>query len=337
MRIYTEKLLEEKLSTLPTKQRFCFHNLMAYLNAPNDLRVFSLSGLPNTGKTTLMLQAINEINDLDNCLFIACNKNDDFQQLREVLDSHPKCKYIFVDNFTLLSGLGRSSALSDYYTYFDHKIVLAGDNPFAFLELRTNELLDRMHMYSTTYISFSEFTTITEKGLQNYIQTGSPFEDITRLTENQQFLQMLDYVSKSYFSDQADTDSNILDLIDSYRKAEILAQCNKTYVFTQPWMIYKYGISKNMKVNFVTDCILQNIVFLDQYIKYNNRDIIVRKYSDLILKENLIAEKTIIYKIGNESKQISPVMLQKIEKKTGTSIQDIKQITMKNADKLLLE
>ena len=100
MEISTGNSLQEKLYRISTKYRHCWYKLMDYLKMKNDGRVCGVGGLIGTGKTTMMLQAILEINQFDKCLLLECDREDNLQEICDIINLYQNCKYVFIDNFT---------------------------------------------------------------------------------------------------------------------------------------------------------------------------------------------------------------------------------------------
>ena len=349
MEIYTGNSLQEKLHNVPVKHRHCWHELMDYLRKPNDGRICGIGGLIETGKTTLMLQAIQEIGQVDNCMLIECDREDNLQEIRDIINLHPDCKYIFIDDFAKINGIGGCSVLADRYAYEGRKIVLTGDELMLFRLLEADILLDRMHLIDTNYVAFDEFAEISGAELKEYIckKTSLSVVDLRKqilksyqvmgqesLICESDIADALDYAISAYFSD-IEYDPKLKFGLWVCRRAGLVYDCNGTYVFSQSWIPYFYGQSLKISDEAVYNAILRHMVLLYLFLKYNNRDIKIEKYNEFVLKEDLIPLETIVYQIGGSETDISAEALEKIEKKTGTKIKDIVLVTMENAELLL--
>lgn len=350
MEIYTGDALQEKLHNVPEKRRHCWHELMDYLRKSNDGRICGIGGLIETGKTTMMSQAIQEIGQFDNCLLIECDQEDNLQEIRDALNLHSSCKYIFIDDFAKINGIGGCSVLADRYAYEGRKIVLVGDELMLFQLLQADILLDRMHLIDTTYIAFDEFAEIFGTGLKEYICKKITSQQVMDLRENilksyqimgrealiceSDIADVLDYAISAYFSD-VEYDSRLEFGLWVCRRAGLVYDCNDTYVFSQPWIPYFYGRSLKISDEAVYNSILKRIVLLYLFLKYNNHDVKIEEYNDLILKEDLVSVETVAYQISGSETDISADILEKIEKKTGTKIQKVVLVTMGNAELLL--
>lgn len=350
MEIYTGNSLQEKLHNVPAKHRHCWHEVMDYLRKPHDGRVCGIGGLVETGKTTMILQAIQEISQFDKCLLLECDSEDNLQEIRDTLNLHSSCRYVFIDDFAKINGIGGCSVLADRYAYEGRKIVLVGDELMLFQLLQADILLDRMHLIDTNYVAFDEFAEISGTGLKAYICKKITSQQVMDLRENilksyqimgQEALicesdisDALDYAISAYFYD-VKYNPKLKSSLWVCRRAGLLYDCNNTYVFSQPWIPYFCSRSLKFIDEAVYNAILKRMVLLYLFLKYNSRDVKVEEYNGLILKEDLISVETIIYRIGASETDLSADILEKIEKKTGIKIKKVVLVNMENAELLL--
>lgn len=348
MEIYTGNSLQEKLHNVPVKRRHCWHELMDYLRKPNDGRICGIGGLIETGKTTLMLQAIQEIGQVDNCMLIECDREDNLQEIRDIINLHPDCKYIFIDDFAKINGIGGCSVLADRYAYEGRKIVLVGDELMLFRLLEADVLLDRMHLIDSNYIAFDEFAEISGTGLKEYIckKTPSlPIVDLRKqilksyqvmgqesLIRESDIADAFNYAISTYFYD-VEYNPKLKSSLWICCRAGLLCDCNGIYVFFQPWIPYFCSLSLKLNDEAVYNAILRHIVLLYLFIKYNSHDVKVKVYDKYVLKEDLVSAETIVYQFDEHEIEIQT--REKIEKKSGTRIKDIVLVTMENAELLL--
>lgn len=159
------------------KKRKIYNDLNDYLYS-DSLKVFILYGLRRTGKTTIIKQAILNMNELQfsKTAFIQITKNDTLASLNadiKVLKENGY-KYLFIDEVTLLSDFIEGASLfSDIYTQSNMKIVLSGTDSLGFIIAKNNQLFDRCHLVHTTFIPYKEFEKVLNiKGIDNYIQYG---------------------------------------------------------------------------------------------------------------------------------------------------------------------
>lgn len=160
------------------RKRFCFDNMMDYLTATPRGKVFVLYGLRRTGKTTLMLQAIESLGDLPSCAFVTCAKGATLVNLNHVLRELVEAgvKHIFLDEVTIIEDFVDGSAfLADAYARMAH-VVLAGTDSLGFFLAGRDELYDRMILEHTTYIPFKEFAEVLGlMDIDQYIEYGGTF------------------------------------------------------------------------------------------------------------------------------------------------------------------
>lgn len=348
MKISTGISLQEKLHNVPTRHRHCWHKLMDYLKMKNDGRVCGIGGLIGTGKTTMILQAIQEIGQFDKCMLIECDREDNLQEIRDIINLHPDCKYIFIDDFAKINRIGGCSVLADRYAYEGRKIVVTSDELMLFQLLQADILLDRMHLIDTTYVSFSEFHELADAGLKDYIRGDILFHQVVDLPRNIMksyrlvgqtppvrelpIANALHYAaSKYYFDEKYDSDFEVA--LKVCCRAGFLQNCNGNYAFLRPCVPYWFRAGLELSDEFVYRMILKNIVLLYLFRKYNSRDIKVKAYDEYVLKEDLVSTETIVYQFAEHEIEIQT--REKIEKKTGTKIKKVVLVAMENAELLL--
>ena len=159
------------------RRRDCYRLLDAYLHG-KDERVCILYGLCRTGKTTMIRQAIMDMDDgearrtayirvLDNRTM--ADLSDDIRALRdEGMD------ILFIDEVTLARDfITLSALLSDIYVPSGMRIVLSGTDSLSFWYAEDDALLGRASMIHTTYIPFREHARLLEDPrIDDYIRYG---------------------------------------------------------------------------------------------------------------------------------------------------------------------
>ncbi len=160
------------------KKRDCFSKLKDYLYSPVNDRVFILYGLRRTGKTTMIRQAIYDMDadKLSKTAFIQVNDGDDISSLNKYIRELEKSgyRYLFIDEVTRMDDFIEQAALfSDIYASSGMKIVLSGTDSLGFLFSQDEQLYDRAIMLHTTFISYGEFERVLGiQGIDNYIKYG---------------------------------------------------------------------------------------------------------------------------------------------------------------------
>lgn len=182
MQAFTGSSLEKRLAAMESltqyRRRFCYQQLEDYVFGGHDHRVMALYGLRRTGKTTMMYQAIRQIDDYDNVCLIQCLPGERMYDLTRVMDAHDDCKYYFIDEVTNLENfINTASVLSDAYAAFGRKVIMSGTDSLGFMLAKREQLFDRIYMLHTTYISFMEFNYLMNMGLDDYIQYGGTLTD----------------------------------------------------------------------------------------------------------------------------------------------------------------
>lgn len=176
------KMGEELLSACKTvmryKERECMQILRAYLNAEGSGKVCLIYGLRRTGKTTMVLQAIEAL-PKEKTAYIKIMSTDTMAALNQDLKrlSELGVKYVFIDEVTLMEDfIDGASLLSDVYAMFGMKIVLSGTDSLGFAFSVNEELYDRAIMIHTTFIPFREYSNLLGiHDVDEYIRYGGTF------------------------------------------------------------------------------------------------------------------------------------------------------------------
>ena len=127
------------------KKRECFQQLHNFLYGEAQDKVFILYGLRRTGKTTMIRQALAEMNDTDlmKSAFIQITAQDTLATLNtdlKVLESQG-FQYVFLDEVTLLDDFIEGAALfSDIFAASGMKIVLSSTDSLGFLFTEDEQL-----------------------------------------------------------------------------------------------------------------------------------------------------------------------------------------------------
>ena len=160
------------------KKRDCYKDLENYIQYSHTEKVMILYGLRRTGKTTLIRQAVL---DLDEEAFLKtaymhirrgmtlADIDHDLTELQE-----RGYQYVFIDEVTLTEDFIEQSAfLADIFAASGMKIVLSGTDSLGFLFARADELYDRCILIHTTFIPYREFERVLNaQGVDEYIRYG---------------------------------------------------------------------------------------------------------------------------------------------------------------------
>ena len=160
------------------KKRSIYKNICDYLYGAVQDKVLILYGLRRTGKTTLIRQAIAEMNEEDysKTAFIhvgfGIELKDINQDLKYLMNNG--YKYVFIDEVTLIEDFIEGAALfSDIFASCGMKIVLSGTDSLGFFFSEDEQLYDRAIFIHTTFIPYKEFEEVLGiKGIDEYICYG---------------------------------------------------------------------------------------------------------------------------------------------------------------------
>ena len=160
------------------KKRECMGILDAYLTSKTAGKICLLYGLRRTGKTTMIMQAIEDL-PKEKTAYIKIMSTDSFAGLEQDMQKLSRLgfSYVFIDEVTLLKDFIDSASLfSDIYAMYGMKIVLSGTDSLGFLLSGENELYDRAYTIHTTFIPFREYAELLNiHDVDEYIRYGGTF------------------------------------------------------------------------------------------------------------------------------------------------------------------
>lgn len=160
------------------ERRDCYEQLQNYLHSADTDRVCLIYGLRRTGKTTMLRQAIADMNEseITKAAYIKLRRTDTMammnRDLKRLFDAD--YKYIFLDEVTLMKDFIDSAALfSDVFAAMGMKIVLSGTDSLGFSLAMNEELYDRAIPIHTTFIPFREHARLLRiNSIDEYIRYG---------------------------------------------------------------------------------------------------------------------------------------------------------------------
>lgn len=139
------------------------------LHAKNG-RIILLSGPRQTGKTTLLLNAMAYMGTQD-CLFILASPENSVDDLCSVITAR-KRKFVFVDDATLVRDL-LANGHNFHTRCAGHRVCLAGADTLMLDHLARKSLLGKSSLLSANSPSFPEYMRMTgEKDIRAYMETG---------------------------------------------------------------------------------------------------------------------------------------------------------------------
>lgn len=253
------------------KKRECFQQLHNFLYGEAQDKVFILYGLRRTGKTTMIRQALAEMNEIDlmKSAFIQITAQDTLATLNtdlKVLESQG-FQYVFLDEVTLLDDFIEGAALfSDIFAASGMKIVLSGADSLGFLFTEDEQLYDRCILLHTTFIPYREFESVLGiHGIDEYIRYGG-----TMSLGGVHYNETSTFASKERADEYVDTaiahniqhslrcyqyEDHFRNLRDLYDKNELTSAINRVVedinhrftleVLTQDFKSHDLGVSAN--------------------------------------------------------------------------------------------
>ncbi len=165
-----------------TKKRDCYTKLSDFLYGDTDGKLLFLCGLRRTGKSTMMRQAIADMDEENagKCAFLQATSKDTIKDLdadvREL--ERGGYKYVFIDEITSMPDFKEAcSLLADSYAVCGMKIVLSGSSSLAFIICHEDALYDRSIMLDTTYIPYKDCVNVLgTKDLDEYMMHGGTMD-----------------------------------------------------------------------------------------------------------------------------------------------------------------
>lgn len=188
MKVFTGSNLPE---TDIRESRYQLGQIQEYLVSPTQEKVCTLYGLRRTGKTTIMLQAVKWLIEVqgvsaDEILWITGEEDtvDTMVDLRAVLDNF-KGKFVFIDEIGYFGYfIERAAILYDFYTVGEgKKLVIAGTNVVSIFVSRLSSMYGRQLLVRMPALSFFEHCKFVLKKEDptwdefiTYLQHGGLFE-----------------------------------------------------------------------------------------------------------------------------------------------------------------
>lgn len=150
----------------------------SYLRAPADERVFVLTGLRSTGRTTMIRQALANMNPIELArtayiqAAIGMSMDDLTRDLRSLAEIG--VKYVFINDATVFEDFSdRASILADFFTSAGMRIVLSSADPLVMALVVKKRLYHRATLLSTTFLPYREALSIAGyQGVDEFLQFG---------------------------------------------------------------------------------------------------------------------------------------------------------------------
>lgn len=152
------------------RKRECAEELEDYLRG-RDKRILGLCGLSGTGRTGLLCQAVESLSRYEESALIICSGEDRVADLTQIL-SDMKCRYIFLDNVSVLSDFQENCGLlAELPAQAGRKVMLTGGE--ALIPAEEGALAGSIRLIGTSYLSFREFQLIKSGSLAEYLRYRS--------------------------------------------------------------------------------------------------------------------------------------------------------------------
>lgn len=145
-----------------------------YLRSEIKGKVFLVRGLRRTGKTTMMLHSMLQLDNSERAkaAYIKCSVSDDLSTINNILEKLNKkgFKYVFIDEATRMEDfIENASLFSDIFAMMGMKIILSGTDSLGFY-FAEDELFNRYREARTTYISWREYKMLFDaKDIAEYM------------------------------------------------------------------------------------------------------------------------------------------------------------------------
>ncbi len=205
-------------------------------NEVKSPRVIVLTGMRQTGKTTLMREVFNSIasdnklfldleNPLNQKVFEEKNYDNILHNLRELNINPTKKSYIFLDEVQLLP---ESARIVKYlYDHYKIKFFLTGSSSFYLKSLFPESLAGRKHIYELYPLDFEEFLVfkqVKKPLIRNFSSKAKKKSEITFELYKKLYDEYLKYGGfPGVVNEQVTTDKkkNISDIFTSYFEKDV--------------------------------------------------------------------------------------------------------------------
>lgn len=271
------------------KKRDFVYGILKYCSS-NENRVLSISGLRGTGKTTGLIQAMEEIGKYEKIVYLNIDTSADIdcRILRDyILNKYGDKEYIFIDEITVVKDLiNKSRFLHDILTMSGKKVIICGTDSLALVKSKGDGLYHRVINLNVTHITFAEAQRTMNQSLKDYVRIGGLYkEDTIRNVED-----LITYVDTAVVDNIMNTLTKNRDTTSLLGLSKIGVDAIRTVVFRVIYAIIYSNVTKNKKTS-----IKQIINMFD----YSESDIYDREsLSDLVLGSMRVGDKVDITEDG---------------------------------------
>ena len=267
------------------QKRIQYNSIIDYIEGKHrNHEIYALYGLRRTGKTVLLLQACKYCIEKGYKVAYATipqNNSISYRDINIAIQNLIKSQYkvLVIDEITYMKDfIGWTNILSDIVAKSGIRVIIAGTQSFALYLASKYELLDRVYLKSTTYISYKEFVRLLGNKascILDYIRYGG----------------VLGY---SRHIDTTYIESAIIDNIENTLRTYSRQQCwpkisealetgtLHTYVYTVINSITKSGMLRSIR-NIFRDHNLRSGISFDKELK---SEIDIEYLEDLRIKQS---------------------------------------------------
>ncbi len=221
-----------------SEQRDIFPELEDFmLNSPRGTdRICALYGLRRTGKTEMMMQCIDRMDEKDKkeSAYVLIEKPTYIAYLKKCLSKLMKegIRNIFIDEITAIEDFQAGcSTLSDYYSRMGCHIAIAGTNSLGIMLASHSSLYDRVDFINTTHVPYAEFSRLLGgKTMDDYIKYGGTLTDSQYKSMQSRDEYLNKYIVGNILhslEDGAEGRSYWCTVVDLYGRDEVASVINK--------------------------------------------------------------------------------------------------------------
>lgn len=146
-------------------------------NATKQKRILGLFGIRRTGKTTLLLQALNKLKK-EEVAYLLMSKKTNISSLITYMDKEENkhINYWFLDEITYAQDFFDNADLLYKYVEEGKHVIIAGTDSYALNIIMDEILFGRMKLLHTANITFPIFNYILGLNFETYIKQGGLFD-----------------------------------------------------------------------------------------------------------------------------------------------------------------
>lgn len=170
-----------EISVSNKRERFGIKKIKEFIENErwHESRVLALCGLPGTGNSVLVRQAMECYKESALCLVYEVQETDSMDDVYDVLEdlrekNRDKHLIIWLQEITRAKDfITNSACLADIFALYHTVIIITGHDTLAFDFTSRHELFDRMRIVHMNHISVAEYCYITgDNDIRNYVCYG---------------------------------------------------------------------------------------------------------------------------------------------------------------------